>query len=154
MPIYVGFNTQTSTPPGTTVIKQSGADGGSGTISNPIQLSKKFRLVDEQLIIQDFVNALNIPQGQCPGKPSYGTTLWGFIFEPNTITIQNQINEEITRVATLDSRLILNSVRSYPQENGILIEVELAVSPFNNILSMKIVFDQRSSVASIATMAQ
>jgi hypothetical protein len=152
MATYIGFNTINTTPTNTTV-RQSGAAGGSGTILNPIQLSKKFRLVDEKLVVQDFINALNIPQGQCPGKPGYGTSLWNFIFEPNTIEIQQQIDEEITRVASLDSRLILNSVKSYPQENGILIEVEMAVSPFNDALTMQIVFDQRSSIASIATQS-
>ena len=38
-----------------------------------------------------FINALNISQGQLPGKPGYGTTLWSFIFDPNTADVQFEL---------------------------------------------------------------
>ena len=76
-------------------------------------------------------NALNIPQGQKVGQPGYGTTLWTFVFEPNTRDVQTQLENEIRRVASLDPRIIINTVTVYPYQNGILIEVEIAVAPFN-----------------------
>ncbi len=109
----------------------SGVDGGSGSITNPIRVNKKFRIVDQDLVIQDFLNALNIPQGQKPGKPQYGTTVWSYVYEPNTLDTQIEIERELKRVAGLDPRLLLNSVISYPQDNGILVEMEFAISPFN-----------------------
>jgi phage baseplate assembly protein W len=148
MAVYVGFSTQRFNLPRNESITV-GVDGGSGSLTQPIQIGKKFRLIDEQLILQDFINALNIPQGTKPGKPSYGTTIWTFVFEPNTPDMQFQLESEIRRVATQDPRLILNSVISYPQENGILIEVEVAVSPFNNAGQLQIFFDQQSNSASL-----
>jgi phage baseplate assembly protein W len=148
MAVYVGFSTQRFNLPRNESIT-SGIDGGSGSLTQPIQLGKKFRLVDEQLILQDFVNALNIPQGTKPGRPSYGTTIWTFVFEPNTPDMQFQLENEIRRVASQDPRLVLNTVIAYPQENGILIEVEVAVSPFNNAGQLQIFFDQQSNSATL-----
>ena len=148
MAVYVGFSTQRFNLPRNESIT-SGIDGGSGSLTQPIQIGKKFRLVDEQLILQDFINALNIPQGTKPGRPSYGTTIWTFVFEPNTPDMQFQLENEIRRVASQDPRLVLNTVIAYPQENGILIEVEVAVSPFNNAGQLQIFFDQQSNSATL-----
>ncbi len=146
MATFIGFSTQAVDAVRTTQVN-SGVDGGAGAINNPIRYNKKFRTVDEQLVVQDLLNALNIPQGQKPGRPDYGTSLWSFIFEPNTFDVQIQLESEIRRIATLDPRLNLNSVVSYPQENGILIEVEFAISPFNNVQQLAILFDQNASKA-------
>ena len=148
MAVYVGFSTQRFNLPKNESITV-GIDGGSGSLTQPIQIGKKFRLIDEQLILQDFINALNIPQGSKPGKPSYGTTIWTFVFEPNTPDMQFQLESEVRRVASEDPRLLLNSVIAYPQENGILLEVEVAVSPFNNSGQLQIFFDQQSNSASL-----
>jgi phage baseplate assembly protein W len=115
----------------------------------PIIYGKKCTLVDEKLVVQDFINALNIPQGQKVGNPAYGTTLWTFVFEPNTADVQFQLQNELQRVANLDSRLIVNSINVYTQDNGILLEVELAVAPFNNAQSISIFFDNFNNTASL-----
>lgn len=125
----------------------SGVDGGSGSINSTLRVGKKFRVVDQDLVLLDFINSLNIPQGQKPGKPDYGTSLWSFIFEPNTLDTQIQLENEIKRVANLDPRLILNSVTVFPQENGILVETEIAVSPFNSPTTLAIYFDQNNNSA-------
>lgn len=146
MPAYVGFSTINANKPRSSNL-QNGVDGGPGSITAPIIIGKKYRLVDEQLVLQDFINALNIRQGQKPGNPAYGTTLWDFVFEPNTSDVQFQLETELRRVASGDPRLILNSVRAYPQENGILIEVEIAIAPFNNAQMLSMFFDARTNRA-------
>jgi phage baseplate assembly protein W len=115
----------------------------------PVIPGKKYRLVDESLVIQDFINSLNIQQGQKVGNPEYGTTLWSFVFEPNTFDVQNQLELEIRRVANQDPRMILNTVSAYPQENGILIEVEMAVTPFNNAQTLSVFFNNSTNTAVI-----
>lgn len=148
MATYIGFSTINANKPRSSNLNQ-GIDGGSGSTTKSIVLGKKFRLVDQPLVIQDFINALNIPQGQKVGNPGYGTTLWSFIFEPNTADVQFQLQAEIQRVASLDPRMIVNQVQAYPQENGILIEVELAISPFNNAQTLSIFFDNASQTATV-----
>jgi hypothetical protein len=43
------------------------------------------------------------------------------IFDQNDATTQFKIEDEIKRIATSDPRLILNTVKSYVQDNGILL---------------------------------
>ena len=94
MPSYIGFSTINANKPRSTNLP-AGLAGGVGSMVQPVIPGKKYRLVDEALVIQDFINSLNIQQGQKVGNPSYGTTLWSFVFEPNTFDVQNQLETEI-----------------------------------------------------------
>lgn len=148
MPQYIGFSTINANAPKSTNVP-TGNDGGVGGITRPTNSGKKFRMVDEPLVVRDFLNALNIPQGQKVGQPSYGTTLWSFVFEPNTPDTQYRLENELKRVASLDPRLLVNTVKAYPQENGILIEMEIAVAPFNQAQLLNVFFSQATNRASI-----
>ena len=146
MASYIGFSTINAFKPRSTNL-QTGPAGGAGSIVTPYRVGNQFGLVDAPLVIQDFVNALNIRQGEKVGQPGYGTTLWSFIFEPNTADVQFQLENEIRRVANTDPRLIINTVRAYPQENGILLEVEMAVSPFNQANLLSVFFNSATNIA-------
>lgn len=148
MPNYVGFSSYNANKPKTTN-QPPGADGGVGSILKPIVFGKKFRMVDQQLVIQDFLNALNIKKGQKVGQPEYGTNVWDYIFEPNSADTQFALENEIRRVANLDPRMIVNFVKAYPQENGILIEVEFAVNPFNQATFLNVFFNSQTNLATI-----
>jgi len=146
MPSYVGFSTVNSGKPRSTNLS-TGPAGGTGSMVTPYVIGNKFGLVDSPLVVQDFVNALNIRQGTKVGNPSYGTTLWSFVFEPNTADVQFQLETEIRRIANQDPRLIVNTVRAFPQENGILLEVEMAVSPFNQANLLSVFFNSSTNQA-------
>jgi phage baseplate assembly protein W len=127
---YLGYSSINANKPRTTNANV-GNNGGFGTVTKPINAGKKYKLVDTAIVVQDLINALNIKQGQKVGQPQYGTILWNFVFEPNDSTTQDRIKSEVRRIASLDPRINLNYVECYPQDNGVLIEVELAVTPFN-----------------------
>jgi len=148
MPTYVGFSTIGANEPKTTNAS-TGIDGGVGGVLKPVIPGKKYRLVDESLVIRDFINALNIQQGQKVGNPGYGSTIWSHIFEPNDADTRLTIENEIRRIGNNDPRLIINTVKSYTQENGILIEVELAISPFNNAEILNVFFNNLTNTATI-----
>jgi phage baseplate assembly protein W len=143
---YVGFSTKDACKPKTTNAV-GGIDNGVGGIRQPIVWGKKYRLTDAQLVMQNFLNALYIPLGSKVGQPGFGTKVWSFIFEPNTADVQFQLENEIYRVAGQDPRIILNSVKAYPKENGILLEVELAVNPFNQAQLVSIFFNRATTSA-------
>lgn len=148
MPQYIGFSTKNAnTPPSRN--KQAGIGNGTGTLVSPSYTGKKFQLVDQQLVITDFINALNIRQGEKVGQPSYGTTLWNFVFEPNSQDMQFELEAEIRRVADQDKRLALEFVKAYPKENGILMEVQAAVLPFNQSLILSVFFDSTTNTARV-----
>lgn len=117
MPTFIGFNTQNQ--------------------------FKKFTLVDGELIKRDLLNAFNITQGQLPGRPSYGTTLWDFLFENQDQVTMAAILREVQRVAGGDPRVYLSDVNVYPQENGVLIELEVQFVPNTDAQLLSVFFDQQ-----------
>ena len=117
---------------------------GYNTINQP----RKPTLTDFELIKRDLANALNIQQGQLPGRPAYGTRIWSYVFENQTTETENQMLVELQRVVAGDPRLALISANSYPQDNGILIELEVAVVPSTTAERLAIFFDTNSQQAS------
>jgi phage baseplate assembly protein W len=115
---------------------------------NTIDQFKKFTLTDFELIKRDLLNAFNIRPGQLPGRPAYGTTLWSFVFEPQTQGTQTSIQQEVQRVAGGDPRIFISQVQAFPQENGILIQIELTVVPTTDAKILSIFFDQQQRTAS------
>ena len=122
MPTFIGFNTQDQ--------------------------FKKFTLLDAELVKRDLLNGLNIRQGQLPGRPQYGTALWDNLFENQTNETTQSIEREIQRVAGYDPRIQISDVQVFPQENGILIQVELAIVPSTDAQRLSIFFDQQQRRAS------
>lgn len=145
---YYGYSSINACKPKTTNAI-SGTDGGPGGIRQPIYWGKKFTLTDEQLVIQDFINAFNIKQGTKVGQPGYGTTLWDYIFEPSTGDVITLIQDEVRRVANNDPRLAINTIAVYPKENGILIELEMAVQPFNQAQLLSLFLNQQTGTAAL-----
>jgi len=146
MPTYIGFSTQHVDNIRTAGIAR-GINSSVGSTDKVQRSGKKFRTIDEQLVIQDLLNSFNIVQGQKPGKPDYGTTLWSFIFEPNTVDTRKELEHEIARIVQLDPRVILNTIQTTNAESGILIELELAIAPFNNPTQLAVLFDQGTKTA-------
>ena len=108
---------------------------------NTQQQYKKFTLTGFELIKRDLLNAFNIRQGQLPGRPGYGTVLWDYLFENQLEDLERNIQAEVQRVAGGDPRIYISDVQTYPQDNGILIEVQLTVLPSTNAERLGIFFD-------------
>ena len=149
MPNYIGFSTINANKPRTTN-PPPGINGAPGSITDPITTGRKFRMTDEPLVVRDFLNAINIKQGQKVGQPEYGSRLWDFIFEPNTADVQKQLENELKRIIAQDPRLQLGYCKVYPQENGILAELQVAVYPFNQAQLLSVFFSSQTNSASVA----
>lgn len=122
MPTFIGFNTQGQ--------------------------NKKFTLTDFELVKRDLANAFNIQQGELPGRPDYGTTLWSFLFENQNSDTIEQILAEVQRVAGGDPRLYVSDAQVYPQENGIRIDIQVQVVNSSTAERLAIFFDQETRRAS------
>lgn len=122
MPTFIGFNTQGQ--------------------------FKKFTLTDFELIKRDLLNAFNIRQGELPGRPGYGTVLWDYLFENQLDDTSEAITIEIQRVAGGDPRIYISQINTFPQENGILIELELQQVSTTNAEILSIFFDLQTRNAS------
>jgi phage baseplate assembly protein W len=115
---------------------------------NTINQNKKFTLTDFALIQRDLLNAFNIRQGELPGRPGYGTVLYEYVFENQIEQLQQQIRDEVQRVAGGDPRLIINDIQVFPQENGILIQLEITIVNTTNAEILSIFFDEQTRNAS------
>jgi len=109
---------------------------------------KKFTLTDFDLVKRDLLNAFGIRQGQLPGRPGYGTVIYDYVFESQDTTTERAILAEVQRVAGGDPRISIYSANMYPQENGILIELELQIVPSTDVERLSIFFDQEQRRAS------
>lgn len=148
MATYIGFSTQNACEPQTTNAV-SGKDGGPGGTRQSIVWGKKFKLVDTKLVVQDFVNSMNIRKGTKVGQPGYGTILWDFLFDTNTAAVRAQIESEVRRLARQDPRIILDTLKIYSNSNGILIEIQMAVSPINEAFVAKVRFNLATETATL-----
>ena len=111
---------------------------------------KKFTLVDNELVKRDLLNAFNITQGQLPGRPGYGTIIWSYLFETLDQTTMSRMVKEVQRVAGGDPRINLIDANVYPNENGVLIELELRFAPNTSSELLSVFFDQQQRVATFA----
>ena len=109
---------------------------------------KKFTLVDFELVKRDLLNAFNIRQGQLPGRPAYGTILWNYLFENQVDSVQQGIINEVQRVAGGDPRIFISNINVYPQENGMLIELELQTVGGVDAEILSVFFNQTTRSAS------
>ena len=117
-------------------------------VFNTINQNKTFTLIDFELIKQDLLNAFNIRQGEVVGRPGYGTILWTYLFENQTPELQTAIYQEVQRVIAGDPRLYLNNVNMYPQQNGILLELELQTVATTSAQILAIFFNEQQRSAS------
>ena len=109
---------------------------------NTIGQNKQFTAVDFDLIKIDLLNAFNIRQGELVGRPGYGTIIWDYLFENQTQETEQAIYNEVQRVAAGDPRVYINSVNLYPQQNGILLELDLLVVSTTDAQRLSVFFDQ------------
>jgi phage baseplate assembly protein W len=111
--------------------------------------NKKFTLTDFALIKRDLANAFNIRQGELPGRPSYGSRIWGMLFENQVQDTQQIVQAEIQRIAAQDPRIAITQINMYPQDNGLLVEVELETRQNASAEQLAIFFDQTTQQASL-----
>ena len=115
---------------------------------NTINQYKKFTLTDFDLIQRDLLNAFNIRAGELPGRPGYGTVLWDYLFENQVEQLQQQIKDEVQRVAGGDPRMIISDIQVFPQDNGILMQLQVTIVNTTNAEILSIFFDEQTRNAS------
>ena len=113
---------------------------GFNTINQP----KKFTLLDFDLVKRDLLNAFNIQQGQLVGRPGYGCNLWNYLFENQTQETERAILNEVQRVAGGDPRIYINQVEVFPQQNGMLIQLQIQFVQGQTAELLSVFFDQQS----------
>lgn len=117
---------------------------GFSTVNRP----KQFTLTDYGLIKQDLINAFNIRQGSLPGRPAVGTAIWAFLFENQIEELQNNITQEIQRVVAQDPRVTITDLQVFPQDNGMLIQMQVQTVQSTTAEILSVFFDVQQRRAS------
>jgi phage baseplate assembly protein W len=108
---------------------------------------KNYTITDFDLIKRDLLNALNIRQGEMPGRPDVGTSMWSLIYEPQSAETTRAINTEIQRVCAQDPRITISNIDVFAQENGINVELELQAVSGQDSEMLTVFFDQQQQRA-------
>ena len=111
---------------------------------------KTYTVTDFEIIKQDLSNALNIRQGEMPGRPDVGTIMWSFIYEPQNAQTSQAVINEIQRVVAQDPRIQVADINVFSQENGILVELEVQTIQGQDARLLTLFFDNQTQLASLS----
>ena len=111
---------------------------------------KTYTVTDFEIIKQDLSNALNIRQGEMPGRPDVGTIMWSFIYEPQNAQTSQAVINEIQRVVAQDPRIQVADINVFSQENGILVEFEVQTIQGQDARMLTVFFDNQTQRASLS----
>jgi len=106
--------------------------------------SKKFRVVDFELVKQDLINNFNIKKGEKLMQPNFGSVIWSLLFEPMTDVVRNQIVDDIKAVVNYDPRIGVRNINLTEFEHGIQIELDLVYLQTNQVSNLALQFDRNS----------
>jgi phage baseplate assembly protein W len=109
-----------------------------------IGASKKFRLVDFDLVKQDLVNHFNIKKGEKLMQPNFGSIIWNCLYEPLTPEIKAAIAEDIRRIINYDPRLQVDEVIVNEFDQGLQVQIDLTYLPGNFADSLILNFDAQA----------
>ena len=108
---------------------------------------KNFKISDYDLVKRDFLNNLNIRQGEVPGRPEVGTTLWNFVFDPNTEDTIRKLRAEINRLIDTDPRITVEEINIESKAHTVLMEINARIHPNVNLQQLNVMFDQNTDKA-------
>jgi phage baseplate assembly protein W len=111
---------------------------------------KTYTVTDFEIIKQDLSNALNIRQGEMPGRPDVGTIMWSFIYEPQNAQTSQAVINEIQRVVAQDPRIEVADINVFSQENGILVELQVQTIQGQDARLLTVFFDNQTQRASLS----
>ncbi len=115
---------------------------GYSTVGN---IGTKVQLVDADLVKQDLINHFNIRRGEKLMNPDFGTIVWDSLFEPFTEQLKDQIIDDVTRIASYDPRLKIDSVLVDQFDNGLILELRLLYSNTNETENLRLTFDRSAA---------
>lgn len=110
-----------------------------------VNRSKKFRMVDFELVKQDLINHFNIRKGEKLMNPNFGTIIWNIIHDPLTEELKNIILDDITAVINHDPRVTLENMIVSEYLSGIKIVIDMRYLATNETNTLNLQFDNSSS---------
>lgn len=111
---------------------------------NTIGASKKFRIVDFDLVKQDLINHFNIRKGEKLMQPNFGSIIWNCLYDPLTPDVKAAITQDVRRIVNYDPRLQVDDVIINEFDQGLQIQLDLTYLPGNFADSLILNFDAQA----------
>ena len=105
-----------------------------------------FKLYDFDLIKQDLINHFYIRKGEKLENPKFGTIIWDTLFENFTPEIKAAIAKDVEEIINFDKRVKVNSVSIDSTQQGIRIEAEIVILPFDITDTLRLDFDRDNTI--------
>lgn len=104
------------------------------------------QLIDIDLIKQDLLNHFHTIPGERVMRPTFGSVIWDYLFEPFTESAVEDILENTRAVIANDSRVELQDLRLTEYEHGIKIEIDLFYLGIDAAGTFEVSFDRRNNL--------
>lgn len=122
MPLYYGFST-----------------------INP-KSQKKYILTDKDLIKQDLLNVINTRRGSRVMQPNVGCIAWELLFEPMTLSQQDDLEANLVAIIANDPRVSLLNISIVTSVNNtITATITLLYVQTNEVETLVVNFDNSAS---------
>lgn len=136
-----------------TVIAKNKASIGNANSSNfrykgfsSKEFKRNYKLYDAELIKQDLINHFYIRKGEKLENPKFGTIIWDTLFENFTPEIKSAIAKDVEEIINFDKRVKVNSVSIDSTQQGIRIEAEIVILPFDITDTLRLDFDRNNTI--------
>tara|TARA_B100002019_G_scaffold291007_1_gene310034 strand:+ start:1027 stop:1416 length:390 start_codon:yes stop_codon:yes gene_type:complete len=95
---------------------------GFNTVDN---IRAPYSLYDVELVKRDLLNEFYTRQGERLMRPNFGSIIWDLLMEPEDVTTEQDIRDDIERIVGKDPRVKLNETVLYISDHTIRAEVHL-----------------------------
>jgi phage baseplate assembly protein W len=110
------------------------------------EFKRNYKLYDAELIKQDLINHFYIRKGEKLENPKFGTIIWDTLFENFTPEIKSAIAKDVEEIINFDKRVKVNSVSIDSTQQGIRIEAEIVILPFDITDTLRLNFDRDNTI--------
>lgn len=105
-------------------------------------------LTDDDLIKRDLLNEFNTKRGERVMRPTFGSIIWEILMDPDSSTMQEQVNDDIKKIIDRDPRVKLIKVNTVIAEHSLRSEimVEYIASASPDTLYLNYTIDAQEGV--------
>ena len=106
--------------------------------------NKSNMLYDIDVVKQDLINHFYTRKGERVMEPTFGSIVWDMLYEPLDESAEEDLIEDCTRIIDEDPRCELIDINLDSLGNGIRIDININVLPFNKQATMLLDFERET----------
>jgi phage baseplate assembly protein W len=105
---------------------------------------KSNQLYDVDLVKQDLINHFYTRKGERVMDPEFGSIIWDLLYEPIDESTKEDLVEDCKSIIASDPRVQLIDLILDDVGNGIRVDIQINVLPYNQQASMQVNFERET----------